>query len=398
MSVARRVAIVQYAGDYREALQRLSAGGSETYFAQRYSVTSVAELRNCTEDLAVVVCHTETAYDERLPNGVRAIGCGYHGNIDIPSLINILRNFRPTELVLCTPLRALLTWAVKQKLRTLTLFADSFPQKNLRDRFRNFQIARLLNNKNIEWVANHNLNSSKSLSEIGVKADKIIPWDWIPRVTPAQFKPKEEPPASGAFSLMYAGAIIEDKGVGDLLRAVAILNQRALPVVVKLAGKGDLEKFQALAKQLEITHAVEFLGLVPNEQIVTLMRAAGAVVIPSRHTYAEGLPMTIYEGLCSRTPIIASDHPMFRGRLVDGQSALIFHAGDANDLTTKIQNLFSDPKLYQQLSQFAAEAWERIQIPVKFGELLSRWVADSPENREWLHSFRLASGRYDSPS
>jgi glycosyltransferase involved in cell wall biosynthesis len=138
--------------------------------------------------------------------------------------------------------------------------------------------------------------------------------------------------------------------------------------------------------------------LVPNEQIVTLMREASAVIIPSRHTYAEGLPMTIYEGLCSRTPIVASDHPMFRGRLVNDESALIFHAADANDLATKIQNLFTDSALYQRLSQFSAEAWERIQIPVKFGELLSRWVADSPENRAWLHSYRLASGRYNSLS
>src|ERR1700744_1006898 len=102
MSAGRRVAIVQYAGDYREALQRLSAGGSETYFAQRYSVTSVADLRKCTEDLAVVVCQTGTAYDERLSNGVRAIGCGYHANIDSAHLIGILREFRPTEFVLCT--------------------------------------------------------------------------------------------------------------------------------------------------------------------------------------------------------------------------------------------------------------------------------------------------------
>ncbi|NEQ88464.1 MAG: glycosyl transferase family 1, partial [Moorea sp. SIO2I5] len=39
-----RLLIIQYAGDYREAFERLANGGPETYYAQKYSVDSVAEI------------------------------------------------------------------------------------------------------------------------------------------------------------------------------------------------------------------------------------------------------------------------------------------------------------------------------------------------------------------
>ncbi len=394
MNRGKRVAIIQYAGDYREALQRLSNGGSETYFAQRYSISSVAALREEVEELAVIICRTETPYDEVLANGVRAIGLGFHDDINTTALLRHVEDFRPTELIICTPMRTLFSWAKKQRIRTLGLLADSFSSVNLRHRIRNFQMSRVLNDRSVQWVANHNINSSRSLQEIGVAADKIIPWDWIPRATPYDFESKDAPDQSERFTLLFAGALVEDKGVGDLLCAVAELRHRGKLVQARLAGKGNLEKFQKLAQDLNIVPQVEFLGVVPNEHMVGLMRTASAVVVPSRHSYAEGLPMTIYEGLCSRTPIVASDHPMFRGRLIDRQSALIFRAAFASDLAAKIETLSRDAKLYRRLSEASAGAWERIQIPVKFGELLARWVKDSPENQDWLYSHRLSSGRY----
>jgi hypothetical protein len=38
----QRVLVVQYMGDYREAVERFDRGGAETYYAQRYSVNIMA--------------------------------------------------------------------------------------------------------------------------------------------------------------------------------------------------------------------------------------------------------------------------------------------------------------------------------------------------------------------
>jgi glycosyltransferase involved in cell wall biosynthesis len=140
---------------------------------------------------------------------------------------------------------------------------------------------------------------------------------------------------------------------------------------------------------------VRFAGLVPNEDVPVAMREADAVVIPSRHEYPEGLPLTIYEALAARTPIIASDHPMFRGALNQEQSALVFSAGDAEALAAAIERLSEDQQLYAQLSANSEAAWTALQLPVSWGSLLEKWLSGSAEDQDWLRAHRLPSGIYD---
>jgi glycosyltransferase involved in cell wall biosynthesis len=386
MTSNTRLLIVQYAGDYREAVQRFAAGGAENYASQRYSVESVSALVSQVSEVSVLVCLTEEPYNELLSNGVRGIGAGFQSRIDNRSLLSLVERQRPTDLILCTPHRGLLRWATRRQVRTLALLADSFRSNGFRSRIRNWRLAKLFNCPHVEWVANHNTNSSYSLQMIGVNANKIIPWDWVSTSTPDTFSPKELE-LKDTYSLFYAGAIDENKGVGDLVRALALLNQRGFRITARIAGKGDIEPFKRLLRGLGVENKVEFLGMVPNEQVIPLMREADAVVIPSRHAYPEGLPMTIYEALCSRTPIVASDHPMFAGKLRDRESALVFPASQAAALAESIAILFADPDLYFALSRNSLHAWQNIQIPVKFG--------DSAEDREWFRAHSLAAGLYD---
>jgi glycosyltransferase involved in cell wall biosynthesis len=394
MTSNKRLLIVQYTGDYREAVHRFVAGGDENYASQRYSVDSVAAMVPLVEEVSVLVALTEKPYDEVLPNGVRGIGAGCSSQLDIKTLLNLIEKQRPTDLVICMPHKGLLRWAIQNKVRALGLLADSFPSNNLRLKLHNWQIAKLFNHPRIEWVANHNINASLALQSIGVDPEKIVPWDWVSKSSPDQFAPKKLAKKE-TYSLFYAGSIMEDKGVGDLIRAIPLLKQRGVRAIVRIAGRGDINPFTRLAAELGVEAEVKFLGMVPNKQVILLMNEADAVVIPSRHVYPEGLPMTIYESLCSRTPIIASDHPMFAGKLRDGESALIFPASQAASLADRIAILFGDSEMYAQLSSNSAEAWQNIQIPVKFGEFLRRWVSNSTQDREWLQQYSLASGVYN---
>ena len=390
----QRVVIVQYAGDYREAFTRLANGGSETYYAQRYSVSSIESLRQSVDELSIVTCITDSRFDEVLPNGVRAIGAGLQAPVSVAAITRLVAVLRPTELVLCTPMAGLFRWAIRNRVRTLALLAGSFQGRSLRVRARNWLLARLLNHPGVEWVANHNINASKCLRGIGVGGEKIIPWDWAVQLTPDDFPPRSAPPAAGPHRLIFAGKLIETKGAGDLLRAVAELLRRRRDVTVQLAGSGATARYVRLAQELGIADRIEFLGLVANDRIVHLMRAADQVVIPSRHEYPEGLPLTIYEALCSRTPIVASDHPMFRGKLTDRESAVIFPAGNALALADAVEAVADSAELYCGLSNRSAAAWSALQVPVKYADLLRRWVTNSQDDRDWLFEYRLGSGRY----
>jgi len=257
----------------------------------------------------------------------------------------------------------IIAWSHRNKVRTIAMLADSFPSKGLASRIRNRRVARQLNR--LEWVGNHQLPACRALEGIGVDPAKIIPWDW-----PAAHHPRDYAPrviGEGPFKLLYVGSVCEAKGVSDLIRAV--------PDNVSLTIVGPL-----LEPQPERPN-VTLAGVVPNAQIPRIMREADCVVIPSRHEYPEGLPLTLLEALASRTPIIQSDHPMFP------DVGLKFPAGDVQALRSAIESLLSDSQLYADLSANSLLAWESLQIPVIYGELIARWLAD---DGEWIarHALR----------
>jgi glycosyltransferase involved in cell wall biosynthesis len=391
-----RLLIVQYGGDYREAFYRLAKGGGETYHAQKYVIDSVAEIGKQIEEVALLCCKTKESYNEVLPNGLRAIGAGIDPYQYTQKIIKLVAEQKPTHLVIHLPFPALFQWAAKNKVKTIGLLADSFPQKGLRRQIKHYLLAHLLNNQQIEWIANHGINACLSLEKIGVKPDKIIPWDWPYFITPKLFLPKEIKVNFDVWNLVYVGAVEEFKGVGDIIKAIAQLKNKNISVNLEVAGKGEIDYFSHLSRQLNVEENVQFLGLVPHNQIIDLMRKADIVLVTSRHEYPEGFPLTIYEALCSRTPLIASDHPMFSGNLQDGVSAMIYPAGNPDALTTCIETLIQDPQLYHQISQSSEAAWQRLQLPVKWAELIQRWLNNSPENQSWLSEHRLNSGIYQA--
>ena len=328
-----RLTIVQYAGDYREAFNRLRLGGKQTYQAQRYSVDCVGEIAERVDELTVICALTEEAYDEILPNGVRAIGGGFQQGFRLALLAPLLDRAAPTRLWVSTPLPPVLNWAIKRKIPTIAVLADSFNNTGLKEWIKKKRLAGMLNKPEIRWVANHGLNACLSLQGIGVNPEKIIPWDWPASSRPSDFSARELRP-SGPFTVLYVGSVSNAKGVGDLLEAASQLDHGTAirNVRFRVVGKDVGGAMQKHSDQLNLSNIVTFAGLIPNEDIISEMRRADIVVVPSRHEYPEGMPLTIYEALSARTPIVASDHPMFGRVLIDQETAVIFKAGNSEHL------------------------------------------------------------------
>lgn len=390
-----RLLIVQYAGDYREAFRRLTAGGEENYYAQRYSVNAVADLAQQMEEVATLCCQTEHPYNELLTPNVRAIGAGLQQQTDWTRVQELMTQYAPSHLVLRCPIRPLLQWAITHQVPTLALFADSFATQGWRNRLRNYRLVKLLNHPQIEWIGNHGLTASELLQTIGINPEKIIPWDWPAVVTPEEFLSKTIPQqASRPWQVLYVGSVIADKGVGTCIDAIAHLDTQNFPITLSIAGTGNIQQFRNYTQQLGLSTNVNFLGLLSHNQVLHHMQASDLILIPSHHCYPEGLPMTIYEALSTHTPIIASDHPMFRKYLKHQDNAMIVPAEDAASLANAIQTTLSDPDLYQTLSLSTTETWHKIQVPVKFATLLNHWLSSTQANTEWLIKHRLASNIY----
>lgn len=386
-----RLLMLQYGGDYREAVQRFARGGSENYYAQKYSVDSVAKLAQQVEEVSFVSCVTDEPYNELLENGVRAIGGGFQGNVDENKVIQLIAQQNPTHLVLMTAMRKVLRWAISNRIKLLVMLPESIVVRGWRDRWRSFRLSQLLNHAQVEWVGSYGMTSSKLLQRLGVNPDKVIPWDFLIESTPGSYPAKTMVHSSEPWKLIYVGSLIESKGVSDILKAVAILHQQKVSVKLQIVGKDAEGTFAKLAQKLEIAEIVEFLGMISTSDVVPRMRASDAVLVTSRHDYTEGFPLTIHHALCSRTPIIASDHPMFCEYLKHEVNSVIYPAGNSVALASSIVQLFSNPALYERLSQESYNTWYQLRLPVKCYEVINRWVFPSSSNYQWLYEHRLSA-------
>ena len=118
---------MQY-GDYAEAVHRFAAGGEEDYYAQKYTVDHVARLA-VRHGAATVITFSRDHPFELLPNGVGAQGVLLYPpgeRARDSELLRVLDELEPTDLVLVAPIQSVLRWAVRNRVRTLPLFFDSF--------------------------------------------------------------------------------------------------------------------------------------------------------------------------------------------------------------------------------------------------------------------------------
>lgn len=392
-----RVVFVQ-TGDFRAATERISCGAGETFHAQKYSMEVVERLAQNSALAAVLCINAEARHDEVLPSGVRSIGLEniWRQKKPFDAVMAQLDRLSPTHVVLRIPSVELLNWARSRKVRILPSLADSFAPRSglrgLRDWWRSRRLGRAVNHASVDRAGNHNIAAAEALAAIGVAPEKIVPWDWPRSPTPADFSAKTAARAARK-RLICVGTVSEMKGVGDVLRALAVDPEMGGGATLEVVGAGEIEEMRALAASLGVTDRVTFTGRIPHAEVGPRMHAADAVLVYSRHAYGEGLPGTIYLGLASRTPLVVSDHPMFVAYLRDGEDVLVAPECAPKALAARLRALFADDELYTRLSRDSDMVFERLTHPVLWGEFIERWLRDTPDDRAWLDAQALSNWR-----
>lgn len=384
----RRIMLIQYAGDFRAAYNQLCASGEEAYHGHRYVFSELERFRLTFGEVAIVCCLSPERYQETLPNGVTVIGAKAHPRYGFRHIRKIMAEWKPTDLIVLGALSDEIQWGMLNGCRVICQMADSFEINSIVRLLKFGRLTKTLNDPRVGWVTNHGANACEALIRLGVDASKVIAWDWPYSRHPEQNTIKEGP-ADG--TLLYVGTVQPKKGVGDIITALARLRTDGRDIKLKVAGSGKIDEFRAMSSRLGVKDSVEFLGIISNNSVFELMKKSAMVIIPSRHDYPEGLPLTIYEALCARTPIVASDHAMFRGHLIDRETAMVFPARDSDALAGCIMTLLDDYSLYTKLSKNSVVVWNRLQNPVKWGDTLFRWLSDGVEDQTWLQSHRYSS-------
>jgi len=371
-----RVACVQY-GDYLDAWERLNNGGPESYYAQRDTITSFERFVDGREHLVVSL----NAPRYRVQTAARlAVGIGsppawtrrparLAEHCRAARVIRALEAFAPThvlnravDIVGCR----VLAWTTRRALPTAVIIATWFdPAQAVARRF-----CRLADHPSVTCVGNHNRVATASLVACGLRPDKALAWDFPVTISPRKHATKRLPEPAAA-AVVFAGDLTVAKGVLDFVAAGTALQHAGMPLRFVVLGSGPLHAALAShpgrrAGWLELT------GPVSHAEAVRRIRLSTVVVVPSHPTRHEALPMVIYEALATRTPLVVSDHPVFRSYFSDGDAVLFFQAGAPLSLVDTLRRLLSDRLGYARMSEQTAAVWESIQCATTFDDLLQR--------------------------
>jgi glycosyltransferase involved in cell wall biosynthesis len=155
--------------------------------------------------------------------------------------------------------------------------------------------------------------------------------------------------AAGRPTIAYVGRLIDGKGVGDLMNALAALEDPGFFCCV--VGDGPRrQQLEAQAARLGLAERVVFMGYVGENDVIAILKAADVVVNPS---YTEGLPSSVlYAALCGRA-VVATDVGGTPEIVEDGTSALLVAPRDVAALSGALARTLADPALRARLGRAA---------------------------------------------
>ena len=382
------VSIYFFAGNFAEVLRRHAEGLPQAYGTHDEVARLVQDLRK--EGLSVVVNSFLTAskHVEEPSEGVTVRSLGARNYADDAMLGRAVAEDDAEALIAHFPNLRLLKAVTGTGKASAAFLATSFYRRGLRSWLRTRGTVAALNHPQFDFVSNHCRPATEHLADLGVKRSKLIPWDVPHPYSPADSKPKSSAP-NDKIRVFYAGSISEEKGVGDVVRAVAHLAEPGR-FTFEFAGNGQIDQMRDLASSLGVQRHVTFLGSIPNPEVFERFKGADLLVVPSRWEFQEGFPLTMFEAIASRTPIVCSDHPIFARVLIDGEDAGLFRARDARSCARAIENIVSNPELYLQLSNQAEATWAKLQGPADWRSLILRWATEGPQS-DWIRHRMLAA-------
>ena len=231
-------------------------------------------------------------------------------------------------------------------------------------------------------------NSSHTQTEIervcGRRAT-VIPYG----ATSHSAAPEPQPPGDTA-TILFTGRHIQRKGVPYLLRALpAILRHRKVRLVI--TGDGDRrQEWEALSRELNLGDAVQFTGIVSNEELGRLYRACDVYVLPAifdDRGDTEGLGVVLIEALQAARPVVASAVGGIVDVIQHEKTGLLVPEKNPQALADAVLRLLGDPALARRLGETGCEEaqwqfdWDRITAETE--QLYTRALGTAAEPRRF---------------
>jgi glycosyltransferase involved in cell wall biosynthesis len=133
------------------------------------------------------------------------------------------------------------------------------------------------------------------------------------------------------FTFLYAGRMLKDKGLYELIEAIQSINQNSMKCNLRLCGFANADNRSSIPisklEEWKNMLGIEWIG--PSDDVELVMAEADCLVLPS---YREGMPKTILEAGAMELPVIASNVPGCKNIIQNGVNGVLCRPRDSADL------------------------------------------------------------------
>jgi glycosyltransferase involved in cell wall biosynthesis len=185
--------------------------------------------------------------------------------------------------------------------------------------------------RNADLAISYSSAVDRHLGINGVAPRRVIPLF-------ATLVPEAGTEQPSARRVLFAGRIIEAKGVGVLIRAA-----RAVDAEFVICGDGvRLPAMRRLAQRLGVAERVRFTGWLSARELARELARASVVALPS--VWPEPFGLAGIEAFAAGRPVVASATGGTGDWLEDGVNGIAVKPGDAGELARALGSLLDDPE------------------------------------------------------
>ncbi|HEV2887693.1 MAG TPA: glycosyltransferase family 4 protein, partial [Jatrophihabitans sp.] len=146
---------------------------------------------------------------------------------------------------------------------------------------------------------------------------------------------------SGRPLLVFAGRLVHEKGLQELIKALPLLRQELPGVRLVVAGAGQqLADQQDRAARYRVEDLIDWAGFLGAAELAGLLAAADLVVVPSLY---EPFGMVALEAQLAGTPVAVSDTGGLAELVEAGRTGLRFAPESPAAIAAAVRDVVGDP-------------------------------------------------------
>jgi glycogen synthase len=194
--------------------------------------------------------------------------------------------------------------------------------------------------------------------------------------------PAAPPHDQRPFRIVFAGRVVENKGVFDLLQIAKTVQERAPGHVTwEICGAGpDLDELRKRQREMNLEPIVTIHGWTSPTELRQVIARSHLSIVPTRSNFTEGMAMTAIEAILAGRPVITS--PVVPALEVLKSACVEARTDDVESYVLAVLNVLRDGNYYRELCDSCPSLAEQF-YDGRFGfrAILHRAIGDQSDTR-----------------